>query len=426
MPARTGRRPRVLCPCSSDSSTMTSFGSRPARREPRRLRFPPARDVVTVVGPRTRPPSLGTDTRVPAHSVPAGHPAARHRQRARVRTANLRVPNAPALRRTGFGSRTKPRRVDAARAAVIGDRPPRRPASAAPLGRLASLIRAAAHSGSSPLPAAPRRLPLRPRGEPDQVLLGSARPPRRRTLRGRRWFPPDGAGPRPRRAPGPRGGRSPELRWPGPGGPRRRTRRVVAWARRRPARGRRRPRARGPSVPATRPRVRSPRVASRRVHPGGGRGDRGAVRTTTLARAGPDLSVLPTRSAPRSRAGSVLLPWDVLRRSDPIRSDDYPWITAFWEQTLCGMRDRSGCCPRWWRACTAAGCSAAAARSCITAGGPSSLSPRRRCWNARRRRTAVAPKVVRGDWCAAKSCRCAWSSARCATPMAPSWRHGCC
>ena len=53
-------------------------------------------------------------------------------------------------------------------------------------------------------------------------------------------------------------------------------------------------------------------------------------------------------------------------------------------------------------ACTATGRSAPAAQSRITAGRPSSSSPRRRwCWNARRHRIGVAPAAARGGWCAA-------------------------
>src|SRR5512135_2338907 len=150
-----------------------------------------------------------------------------------------------------------------------------------------------------------------------------ARPPKRRTITGRLFFQPDGAGPRLRRLPGPRGGRSPALRSPGPGGPRRRDRPVVARARGLRARWRRSSRDRGPSMPATRPRVRGTRAPSGplrwRARRPWGRPDDGAC-----PRAGPDPFVLPTRPALPSPALSVLLLWAVLRLSYPMTISGSP------------------------------------------------------------------------------------------------------
>ena len=76
------------------------------------LRLPPTRDLFTIVRTRTRPPSIWTATRLPASSAPAGNPPVRNRNRTRVRTANICVPNSLAMRRTVFSSRFRPRRAN--------------------------------------------------------------------------------------------------------------------------------------------------------------------------------------------------------------------------------------------------------------------------------------------------------------------------
>ena len=166
----------------------------------------------------------------------------------------------------------------------------------------------------------------------------------------------------------------------------------------------------------------------------------GGVSRSRVARVPPVPSqrdaLAPTlRFVPRQKLGRRMVPL-IEREADSV-AHDRQWARhqrlfgSSWcgptRRASCGTRGRSGPCPRWWRPCTEAEGSAPAARSWITAGRPSSSSPRRRsCWSGRRRRTVAAPGAARGGWCVAWRCRGAGSSARCAPPPAPSWRRDCC
>src|SRR5208337_15542 len=68
-----------------------------------------------------------------------------------------------------------------------------------------------------PLPSGPRPLPLRPRGAPYSAITVIAMPPKRRTIKRRLFFQPDGGVHRPSPALPRRGQPFPDTRWPWPG-----------------------------------------------------------------------------------------------------------------------------------------------------------------------------------------------------------------
>ena len=166
--ARTGRRPRVLCPCSSDSSTMTTFGSRPARREPRRLRFPPAHPTALARDRHARAGALGPGgppgrAAPPASAGADGQPP--RPERAGAATHRVRIPDqtAPGRRRTSRRDRRPA--APAARfgrpvgAARVPD-PSGRPLGVEPTPRGAASV--AAPSAWRTRPGPPRERPAAP------------------------------------------------------------------------------------------------------------------------------------------------------------------------------------------------------------------------------------------------------------------------
>jgi hypothetical protein len=310
VPALTGRRPRVLCPCSSDSSTMTTFGSRHARREPRRLRFPPAHPTALARDRHARAGALGPGgppgrAAPPASAGADGQPP--RPERAGAATHRVRIPD-----QTATGRRRTSRR----------DR--RQTAPAAPFGLHVGAARVPDPSGR-PLGVEPT-----PRGAAS-VAAPSAWRTRPGPPRDRPAAPETHAHGTPLVSTGRSGTAAAASTWS--------TGRAVsgaalAWARR-PATSRAACRRVGSSTsraraapPAGSWTQRASHSAARALTPrrvASGpprwrtRGPWGRSDDDAGPRAGPDLSVLPTRSAPPSRAGSVLLRWDVLRRSDPIR-----------------------------------------------------------------------------------------------------------
>ena len=116
----------TIRPCSSCTKIVATFGSRHWGANVRRDRFrecraslscKPSASVASGIGTtlrnssrsRVRPPSICTDTRRPASSLPAGNVPARNCCNSRVRKCNRPSPHCPAIRLTVLVSRVRRR-----------------------------------------------------------------------------------------------------------------------------------------------------------------------------------------------------------------------------------------------------------------------------------------------------------------------------